>query len=256
MHIDQVGARVEVVAPDLFENHHASEYLACVAHQELQQLVFRGQQAEGLIAPTRLVADQVQFQVGNFQHGVLYRAGVVAPQQHLHPCGHFVGGEGFGQVIVATGTQAAYALVHIGERADHQYRRGHADTAQGGDDGQAIEFGEHAVQGDHVVVAANGLGQTFTAIGDPVDVQAVAAEFGDDFLGGHGIVFDCQYAVHGGTCKSGSMASIVPRIGCQLSKEKFICSNLPRAVVRRVEKGRGFLWVWPFLPARARSVAG
>ncbi|MCY1432408.1 hypothetical protein D9M71_484060 [compost metagenome] len=114
MHIDQVGAGVEVVAPDLFENHHARQHLAGIAHQEFKQLVLGGQQVEGLFAPARLVADQVQLQVGDFQRGVLYRAGAFAPQQHFHPRGHFVGGEGFGQVVVTTGAQSAHALVHIG----------------------------------------------------------------------------------------------------------------------------------------------
>jgi hypothetical protein len=104
--------------------------------------------------------------------------------------------EGLGQVVVATGPQAAHPFIDVGEGADHQDRRRHTDGAQGGDDGQAVQFRQHAVQGDQVVVAAHGAHQALAAIVHPIHVEAVAAQFGDDFPGGHGVVFDGQNAGH------------------------------------------------------------
>src|SRR5471032_716925 len=49
VHVDQVGARVEVITPDFFEDHHSREDLPGIAHQEFEQLVFGGQQAQRLI---------------------------------------------------------------------------------------------------------------------------------------------------------------------------------------------------------------
>ncbi|MNH04589.1 hypothetical protein D3C79_638890 [compost metagenome] len=201
MHVDQVGARVEVIAPDLLENHHPRDHLAAVAHQVLQQLVLGGQQVEGVVTAARFVADQVQLQIGNLQAG-LGRGYAVTTQQYLDSRGHFVGGERLGQVVVSAGTQAAHPLIDVGEGADHQDRRSDLEVAQGGDDGQAVDLGQHAVQGDQVVAARNGFGQAFTAIVGPIHFQAVAGKFGDDFLAGDGVVFDGQYARHAGSWAS------------------------------------------------------
>ena len=153
-------------------------------------------QRQHLLGAACFVADQIQFEVGHLQRGGLSGDAVLAAQQHFHARGHFVGGERLGQVIIAASPQAAHTLVDIGERADHQNRRGHAHGAQGGDDGQAIEFRQHAVEGNQVVVTTDRTVQTFAAIVDPIHFQAVAAEFGNDFTGSHGVVFDGQNTSH------------------------------------------------------------
>ncbi|MNI58907.1 hypothetical protein D3C73_1140420 [compost metagenome] len=142
------------------------------------------------------VADQVQLQVCYAQRGGLGGHGVLAPQQHLDPGGHFVGGKRLGQVVVAAGTQAAHTFIDIGEGADHQDRRRHAHGPQGRDDRQAVEFRQHAIKGDQVVIATDRALQAFAAVVDPVHFQAMAAQFGNNFPSGHGVVFDGQYAGH------------------------------------------------------------
>ena len=67
VHIDQVGARVEVIAPDFLENHHPREDLPGVAHQEFQQLVLGGQQAQLLLAAAGFAGNQVEFEVRDAQ---------------------------------------------------------------------------------------------------------------------------------------------------------------------------------------------
>ncbi|MNF98003.1 hypothetical protein D3C84_808500 [compost metagenome] len=155
------------------------------------------------------MADQVQFQVGDLQAGLRHRH-AVAPQQHFNTGGHFVGGERLGQVVVATGTQAAHPFVDIGQGADHQDRRGDLQIAQGGDDGQTVELGEHTIEGDQVVTTGNRLGQAFAAVVGPIHFQAMAGKLGDDLLSGHGVVFDSQYAGHANTWAA-SRDLIVPK---------------------------------------------
>ncbi|MNL17779.1 hypothetical protein D3C87_1388940 [compost metagenome] len=142
------------------------------------------------------MADQVQLQIRHPQRGGLGGHGVLPAQQDFDPGGHFIGGEGFGQVVVAASAQATHSLIDVGQGADHQDRRGHAHGPQGGDNRQAIELGQHAVEGDQVIVAADRALQPFAAIVDPVDVEAVATQFGDNLPGGHGVVFDGQDAGH------------------------------------------------------------
>ena len=141
-------------------------------------------------------ADQVQFQVSHAQRGFELLDRAFAPQQHFYARRHFIGGEGFGEVVITAGTQAAYALVHVGEGADHQDRRGYADGAQGGNDGQAIEFREHAVEGDQVVVATHGTDQAFAAVVYPIYVQSMATQLGDDLACCYGVILDGQNTGH------------------------------------------------------------
>src|SRR5882757_3624152 len=44
--VDQVGAGIEVIFPDVLENHPPCEQLTGVAHHELEQLEFHGQQLD------------------------------------------------------------------------------------------------------------------------------------------------------------------------------------------------------------------
>ncbi len=67
MDVDQVGAGVEVILPDLLEDHPPGEHLAGVAHHELQQLELHRQQLDAPLAAERLVLDQVELQVGDPQ---------------------------------------------------------------------------------------------------------------------------------------------------------------------------------------------
>jgi len=197
VHVDQVGTRVEVIAPDFLEDHHSRQNLPGIAHQEFQQLVFGGQQAQGLIGAAGFAADQVQFQIGHAQGGFEFLDRAFAPQQHFDARRHFIRGERFGEVVITAGTQATHTFVHIGEGADHQDRRRDADGAQGGDDGQAIEFRQHAVEGDQVVIAAHGADQAFAAVVYPIYIQSMATQLGDNLAGRYGVILDGQNSGHG-----------------------------------------------------------
>src|SRR6185437_1223649 len=81
MHVDQVGARVEVVAPDFLEQHGAGDHLAGIADQEFQQLELGRPQVDLLAATAYRAAHQVQFQVAGAQHLVAGSGLALAPDQ-------------------------------------------------------------------------------------------------------------------------------------------------------------------------------
>ncbi|RMU70407.1 Transcriptional regulator [Pseudomonas syringae pv. aptata] len=221
VNVDQVGARIEVVAPDFLKNHHSGDDLSAVAHQKLKQLEFGGQQDQRLAAATRFPGNQVQFQVGNLQYRLGGTDRVAASQQHLDACGHLIRREGFWQIVIPSGTQAANALVHVGEGADHQDWRGNALGAQVGDDGQTIHLRQHAVQGNKVIITTHCTRQAVTAIVDPVHFQPVAAEFGHDFLCSDGIIFDCQNSGHGPCLNRCVQRVILPLKSAAFPERKF-----------------------------------
>jgi len=152
-----------------------------------------------LFAAAGFAGNQVELQVGDAQRGFVFVGRAFAPQQYFHAGRHLIAGKGFGQVVIAPGPQAAHALIDIGKGADHQDRCAHANGAQGGDNRQAVQFGKHAVEGDQVVVATDCAHQTFPAIGDPIDLQAVAGQFRHDFFRRYGIVFNGQNTGHTAT---------------------------------------------------------
>jgi len=147
-----------------------------------------------LASAVRRMGHQVQFQVGNAQHAARLR---LAPaQQHFHPCGHLIGCERLGEVVIAAGTQATHAFVHVAQRTDHQHRGIHAAVPQRRHHVDAVHARQHAVQGDDVVVRAAGPVQAVLAVGDPFGGQAVQVELGNDLVRGDRVVFDDQCALH------------------------------------------------------------
>ena len=50
MHVDQIGLRVKVQVPDIFEQHRARDHLADAAHQVLEQLELLGGQIDSQTA--------------------------------------------------------------------------------------------------------------------------------------------------------------------------------------------------------------
>jgi hypothetical protein len=82
--VDDVGLGVEVVFPDLLQQHGAGHRLAGVAHQEFQQLELARLEVDLLALAVHGAADQVHLQVADPQQGV-DRAGLATAGQGLDP---------------------------------------------------------------------------------------------------------------------------------------------------------------------------
>ena len=192
-----------MIAPHCLEDHRARQRLPAVAHQEFEQLILGWLEAEIEIAVERIVRDAVERHALHAQLRRLHRLRLPA-QQHLD-----TRGERLGQIIVAARTQPAHALVHVGQGADHQYRRVDALRAQGADHVESVDIGQHAVERDHVVVAAQREFQALAAVIGAIDLERVRGQFGDDFVGRAVVVLDDEdSALHGG---GGGSHCVVPK---------------------------------------------
>ena len=78
MHVDDVGLRVEVIVPDVLEQHRAGHDMAGVAHQVFEQLELARQQLDRLVAALDRAGQQVELEVGDPQLG---RRSVAAPRR-------------------------------------------------------------------------------------------------------------------------------------------------------------------------------
>jgi hypothetical protein len=116
MHVDEVGARIEIIPPHAFEDDLPRDDLAGIAHQEFQQAELHVQQPHRIAIDAHLAPDQVHLDRSAPQHGGS-RFQLPAPtQQDFHPHRHLVRREGLDQIVVAPGAQP------VDPRIDHPAR--------------------------------------------------------------------------------------------------------------------------------------
>src|SRR5581483_2171198 len=169
MHVYDIGLRVEMVLPHVFEQHRAGHHLAGMAHQVFEQFELAPLQLDLPAAARDPMRQEVDAQVGDGQHGLDRRA-VAAPRQGLEPGQQLAEGERLGQVVVAAGAQPADAVVDLGERAQDQDRRPVAGVAQRLDDAEPVDAArQHAVEDQHVVLAGGGEIEPVAAVVGMVD---------------------------------------------------------------------------------------
>src|SRR5690349_14679471 len=60
---DDVGARIEMQVPDLFEQHRAGDHLTRIAHQIFQQAILARLQLDRLITPPYCTCQQVELEI-------------------------------------------------------------------------------------------------------------------------------------------------------------------------------------------------
>src|SRR5208283_1934035 len=84
MHIDHIGLRIEVVIPNMLEQHGARDDLAGVLHQIFEQPEFARLQDDFLGSAGDFMRQPVERQVGDPQDRFLRRALGTAARQRLH----------------------------------------------------------------------------------------------------------------------------------------------------------------------------
>src|SRR3569623_1936213 len=169
--VDDVGGGIEVQVPDMLEQHRAGDDAALVAHEIFEQLEFPRQQRNLAAMTARTAGEQVDGEIADPQDGFLGH-GVAAAAECLEPRQQFDEGERFDEIVIATGTQAADAVVDFAERGNDQDGRGDAVVTQLAHHGDAVDVGQHAVDGDDGVIADGTLVEGFAAVRREVDLIA------------------------------------------------------------------------------------
>jgi hypothetical protein len=78
MHVDDVGLRVKMVIPHVFQQHRAGNHLPGVLHQIFQQPKFPRLQRDFLISAADLMGQAVELKVTDPKDGFLAAADVTA----------------------------------------------------------------------------------------------------------------------------------------------------------------------------------
>src|SRR6185312_2011224 len=162
--VDHVGLRIEVVVPDIFEQHGAGHHLAGILHQIFEQAELARLQQNTLAAALDLARQPVEAQIADLVAGRGFRW-TRAPKEHLDAGEQLGEGIGLDEIVVATGPQAGDAVVDFAERRKNENGSLVALAAKRLDDGETVAPGQHAVDDQHVVVHAGGHGVAGFTVG-------------------------------------------------------------------------------------------
>src|SRR5450830_1009540 len=102
--------------------------------------------------------------------------------------------EGFSNDITGTSYRADQRCE--ARRIDLLAQAPDVDIDQGGDGGQAVEFRQHTVEGDQIVITTHGADQAFATVVHPIYIQSMATQLGDDLAGRYGVILDGQNTGH------------------------------------------------------------
>ncbi|EGE60822.1 transcriptional regulator [Rhizobium etli CNPAF512] len=189
MDVDDVRLRVEVVVPDIFEQHGAGHHLAGIFHQIFEQAEFARLQRNFLAAAAHLVGEPVEFEITDAIDDILFRRALAAAK-HLDTRQQFAEGIGLRQVIVATGTKTGHPIIDLAKRGEDEHRRMDALAAQLADDGETVAARQHAVDDDDVIGIFRSHEQTALAVAGVVGDNARLAKGFREVDRGFEIIFD------------------------------------------------------------------
>jgi len=184
MDVDDVRLRVEVILPDILEEHRARHDLSGVPHEVFQQQELARLQVDLLPAARGGARQEIKLQVTNAE---LRDDGVraIATRQRIDARQQLGEGIGLGKIIIATDPQALHAVIDLAKRTEKQHRGLVAFLAHATDHRQAIHPGHHAVNDRDIVIAAHRQVQAILAVWCMVnDVTAfleAAGEIGRSF---------------------------------------------------------------------------
>src|SRR5204863_5135627 len=195
VHVDDVGLRVEVVVPDVLEQHRAGDDLAGMLHEVFEQPELARLQHDGLAGARHLVGEAVEREVADAVAGGLLLGG--GPAHQRLDAGEQLGvGVRLGEVVVAAGAQALDAVVHLAQRREDEDGRARALGAQRLHHRQAVAARQHAVDDQHVVAALARHGETVLAVAGDVGGMPALAQRSLQELRRLTVVFDHEHT-HG-----------------------------------------------------------
>ena len=181
VHINDVCLWIEMVVPDLLQQHRSRHDVTGMAHQEFQDLELARQQRDLPSAAPSGARLEVQLQIGI---GKPDRGSIAPAQKRLDSGQKFRKGIGLCQVIIAAALQPPHSVLDAAEGAQEQHGNVDASSTQSGYNRQTIAVRQHAIEHEQVVSPLAGLRFAARSITDAID----------------GISFPCQRLSNEVTC--------------------------------------------------------
>src|ERR1700722_2763267 len=163
MHINEVRLRVKLQIPNALEQHRARHHLPCAPHQKLKERKFLRGELDLAARAARAPPEQIELQIPDLQHRRRLRA-CLSAQERLDAREQLDERERLRQIVIAAGTQAAHAIIHITERREHEDRCLTALLTQDLHYRQSVHVRQHAIRDDGVILALGGAKQAIAAV--------------------------------------------------------------------------------------------
>ncbi|KKK46648.1 hypothetical protein LCGC14_3163150, partial [marine sediment metagenome] len=191
--IDDIRLRVEMVVPDMLQNHGLGDYVALVAHEVFEQRELPRLELHHLSVPCDVTLEQIELQIAHLE-GLPTATDGGPTDQRLNPSEQLGKGERFGQIVVSTGLQSFYLVIDRATGTENQHGSRHTLPSQGVDEGNAVQTRQHDVHHQGIVGCLPGRLKCRLAVADVIDGQTGLSETTGDEDGDIPIILNNQHS--------------------------------------------------------------
>src|SRR6516162_3233126 len=190
--IDDVGRRIEMQIPYVLQQHGTRDHLTGISGQVRQQTELSRQQLDFATTSAGDPREQIDLQISDAQHRLLDHRSA-ATGERLDARQHFTECERLDQVIVATRTQAAHAIVDFTKSAEDQRRRDDPFFPQAANNLDPVDPWQHAIHRHDDIISRQSTAQPVLAVDRKIDFIAVRLQAIRQLLGRLRVVLDHKY---------------------------------------------------------------
>jgi hypothetical protein len=214
VHVERLGRAEPVLVPDLRHRPLAGDDAAGVADQQDEQVeLLRRELQLAFVAPCAA-------RIGVHAHPARgQRRRLDAPHQRADSGEQFGEPERLGDVVVGAGIQALHGVELLGARREDQHGDARARLSDAPADLQPVEARQPHVEHEQVVFALDSAPGGLGAVGDDLDLVALAGERALERVGDPGVVLGEQQAGHRAASYApspaapGCLTKPLPRLG-------------------------------------------
>src|SRR5947208_4502998 len=174
--IDDVRARVEVIAPDIGEQLLAADDLAAMAYEVVEQPELAVGQVGRRVARASAPPREIELERTGPQDALLLLARPGGAQVHPYAGEQLVERERLRQVVARPELEAAQLRAEIGARGEDQHRQGGIAPRQLSQHRQPVESRQEEIEDDEVIAAAARAPETACAVSCGVDREPLGLE--------------------------------------------------------------------------------
>src|SRR5690625_1547129 len=229
IHVDDVGAWIEVEAPDPGEELLAAEDLVGVAHELLQQRVFAGGELDRLLPHERPARTHVEGEVSHPQYGRLPRVRGTKPQAHASE--QLIEGERFAHVVIRPAGEPGDGVFNgVARREDDD---GNVDALRPDPTQHAepIQPRQPEIQDEEIEIPREFHGRV--SVGHRVGLEPFRPEPFLNKIRDALLVLGDEYPVHSSSLTGNTSVNVAPRPGLESTVTSPPCAWAIRRTIAR-----------------------
>src|SRR2546425_5838537 len=175
---DDVGARIEVVTPDLGEQALAADHFAGVESEMVEQPEFPRRQLRRAVVDPRLMTCEIEHEPSDPLHVAVAVAAVRGSPVDLDADAReqLVEGKRLRQGVARAELEAAQLRAEIRPRREDEHRQVRSPLVQGLQDAESVATRQEEIEDDEVVLVLQRASQSALAVSALVDGESLRSE--------------------------------------------------------------------------------